>query len=70
MGTPERFFAVERDIKTEKIKAKNLTQKQKAIFLDRDGTINQYVGFLKNIDDFILIDGTAEAIKKLMKVGI
>ena len=41
----------------------NLKNKQKAIFIDRDGTINQYVGFLRNIDDFKLIDNTAKAIK-------
>lgn len=39
--------------------------KQKAIFLDRDGTINKYVGFLRNINQFELIDGVSEAIKKL-----
>ena len=29
------------------------------------GTINKYVGFLRNIDDFELIDGVAEAIRKI-----
>jgi D-glycero-D-manno-heptose 1,7-bisphosphate phosphatase len=48
-----------------KVKARNLSNKQKAIFLDRDGTINKYVGFLRNIDDFELIDGVAEAIKHI-----
>ena len=43
--------------------------KQKAIFLDRDGTINKYVGFLRNIDDFELIDGVAEAIRKINESG-
>lgn len=69
MGTPDRFYAVEKDIKAGKVKAKNLAQKQKAIFLDRDGTINQYVGFLRNIDDFILVDGAAEAIRKINESG-
>lgn len=36
------------------------------MFLDRDGTINKYVGFLRNIDEFELIDGVADAIKKSM----
>ena len=49
--------------------AKNLKNKQKAIFLDRDGTINKYVGFLRNIDDFELIDGVAEAIRKINESG-
>ena len=58
MGTPERYYSVCKDCKEGKISAKNLKNKQKAIFLDRDGTINKYVGFLRNIDDFELIDVT------------
>ena len=65
MGTPERFHLVEADYKNGVVQARNLKNKQKAIFLDRDGTINQYVGFLRNIDDFELTDGAAEAIKKI-----
>ena len=63
MGTPERFHQVEADYKNGVVQARNLKNKQKAIFLDRDGTINKYVGFLRNIEDFELIDGVAEAIK-------
>ena len=33
--------------------------------MDRDGTINEYVGFLKNIDDFKLLAGVSEAIAKI-----
>lgn len=69
MGTPERFHQVETDYKNGVVLAKNLTNKQKAIFLDRDGTINKYVGFLRNIDDFELIEGVAEAIKLINQSG-
>ena len=69
MGTPERFHQVEADYKNGVVQAKNLTNKQKAIFLDRDGTINKYVGFLRNIDDFELIGGVAEAIKLINQSG-
>ena len=65
MGTPERFHQVEADYKNGVVQARNLKNKQKAIFLDRDGTINKYVGFLRNIDDFELIDGVAETIKQI-----
>ena len=65
MGTPERYNQVSSDLLSGKIKERNLTHKQKAIFLDRDGTINKYVGFLRNIDDFKLNDGVSEAIKKI-----
>ena len=65
MGTPERYNQVSSDLLSGKIKERNLMYKQKAIFLDRDGTINKYVGFLRNIDDFELNDGVSEAIKKI-----
>lgn len=69
MGTPERYFEVEKDIQSGKVKARNLSQKQKAIFLDRDGTINKYVGFLSNPEQFELIPGVAEAVKMINKSG-
>lgn len=69
MGTPDRYEAVCRDFRNGTVQAKNLGKKQKAIFLDRDGTINQYVGFLRNIDDFVLIDGVVEAIKAINNSG-
>ena len=69
MGTPDRFHQVEADYKNGVVQAKNLRNKQKAIFLDRDGTINKYVGFLRNIDDFELIDGVSEAIKHINQSG-
>lgn len=65
MGTPDRYYSVIEDIKSGKVEAKNLRNKQKAIFLDRDGTINKYVGFLTNIDQFELLPGVADAIKRI-----
>ena len=65
MGTPDRYYSAIEDIHTGKVSSKNLSRKQKAIFLDRDGTINKYVGFLTDIDAFELLDGAAEAIKRI-----
>ncbi len=69
MGTPERFHQVREDYMKGVVKAKNLKSKQKAIFLDRDGTLNKYVGFLRNISDFELLSGVAEAIKEINASG-
>ena len=69
MGTPDRYYSVYEDYKAGRVKGKNLKYKQKAVFLDRDGTINKYVGFLRNIEDFELIDGVADAIKKINASG-
>lgn len=69
MGTPERLKQTQEDFKKGIVKKKSLLNKQKAVFLDRDGTINKYVGFLRNIDDFELINGVANAIKKINDSG-
>ncbi len=69
MGTPERYVAVCRDYANGVVVAKNLSHPQKAVFLDRDGTINKYVGFLRDIDDFELLPGVTEAIKRINSSG-
>lgn len=69
MGTPERYSAVCKDYERGMVEAKNFSKKQKAVFLDRDGTINKYVGFLKNIDDFELLPDAGEAVKKINASG-
>ncbi|MFB0975477.1 MAG: D-glycero-beta-D-manno-heptose 1,7-bisphosphate 7-phosphatase [Tolumonas sp.] len=40
-----------------------------AVFLDRDGVINQDTGYVSCIDDFHFIDGTIEALQILKKKG-
>ena len=69
MGTPERYESVCRDFETELVQAKNLRHKQKVIFLDRDGTINKYVGFLRKPEELELTDDAAEAIKLINSSG-
>lgn len=69
MGTPERYQSVCADYAAGRVQGKNLKNKQKAIFLDRDGVINKYVGFLTDIKDFELIDGVTDAIKKINDNG-
>ena len=65
MGTPERYTAVCRDFESGLVKKRNLSNKQKAVFLDRDGTINKYVGFLRNINDFELLPDVDKAVKMI-----
>lgn len=69
MGTPERYKQVKGDFESGIVSARNLMRMQKAIFLDRDGTINRYVGFLRNIEELELLSGTADAIKKINLSG-
>jgi len=69
MGTPERYQAVCDDYRACRVEARNLRRRQKAIFMDRDGTINQYKGFLTDIDEFELLPGAGEAIAKINQSG-
>lgn len=69
MGTPARYEAVCRDFEKGIVKSRNLTNKQKAIFLDRDGTINTYVGFLKKAEQFELLPGVSQAIRAINRSG-
>ena len=69
MGTPDRYEAVCADFAAGRVTARNLKHRQSAVFLDRDGTINKYVGFLRDIDDFELEEGAAQAVKLINGSG-
>jgi D-glycero-D-manno-heptose 1,7-bisphosphate phosphatase len=69
MGTPERYRQVKLDLENGFVKSRNLSNKQKAVFLDRDGTINKTNGFISKPEDFGLIDGAAEAIGRINRSG-
>lgn len=69
MGTPERYERVCHDFQNGLVHTRNLRNRQKAIFMDRDGTINKYVGFLRNIEKFELLPGVEAAIKKINMEG-
>lgn len=69
MGTPDRYEAVCADFAAGMVTARNLKHRQRAVFLDRDGTINKYVGFLRDIDDFELEEGAAQAVKLINGSG-
>lgn len=69
MGTPQRALHVEKDIERGIVRAKNCSLLQRAVFLDRDGTVNQYKGYITNPDDIELIPGAAEAISYFNRSG-
>ena len=69
MGTPERYGQVCRDFDSGLIEGKSLRNKQRAVFLDRDGTLNKYVGFLRDIDELELLPGVAEAVWAINRSG-
>ena len=46
-----------------------MTASEKAVFLDRDGTINEEMGYINHIDRFSLLPRTAEAIRMINAHG-
>jgi len=68
-GTPERLDRVERDLASGRIAASSLDVSRPAVFLDRDGTINEEIPFLSWPEGFRLIPGAAEAIRILCDAG-
>lgn len=42
---------------------------RKAVFLDRDGTLNEEKGYLRNVTDLVLMPGVADAVKRLKEAG-
>ena len=69
VGTVDRINATVEELKSGLIAAKNLKNKQRAIFLDRDGTMNVSKGFISRAEDLELIPGTVEAVKAINKSG-
>jgi len=43
--------------------------KNPAVFIDRDGTINEQMGYINHVSRFMLLPGTAEAIRLLNDHG-
>ncbi len=69
VGTVDRINATVEELKSGLIQSKNLKNKQRAIFIDRDGTMNVSKGFISKADDLELIPGTIDAIKAINKSG-
>lgn len=64
-GTPGRLESVSRDYMSGKIRRLNSENVRGAIFLDRDGVINREVNLLHRAEDFELLPGVCDAIKKI-----
>jgi histidinol-phosphate phosphatase family protein len=64
-GTPERLDKVIADYQSGKIAAGSLRTPAPAVFLDRDGTLNEEVDRVKTPDQLHMIDGVWDAIRVL-----
>ena len=68
-GTPERLAEVEQAIRNGVVAQRNLHCRQRAVFLDRDGTINREAGLIARESQFVLEDQAADAIRLLNDSG-
>jgi D,D-heptose 1,7-bisphosphate phosphatase len=69
MGTPERCQLVREHVRKGIVRQRNLSNLQKAIFLDRDGTINQFVGLLVKPEQLAISDEVYEALGLINNSG-
>ena len=65
IGTPERLRKTRSDYRSGTISRLNKKNIRRAIFLDRDGVINDNVHNFKKIDDFKLFSFSPKAIRKI-----
>lgn len=68
-GTVNRFYDVCKEQAKGIWQERNLSNKQKCIFLDRDGTINVYKGLISQDSDLFLEKGAADAIRLINGSG-
>lgn len=69
VGTVERIHAAEQELLSGYAVRRSLRMKQKAIFLDRDGTINRKNGLIYQEEQFVLEDCAIEAIRRINSSG-
>jgi histidinol-phosphate phosphatase family protein len=69
MGTPSRLDQVERDIASNKPSRLSSRANRVAIFVDRDGTINEEVNYLKDPNQLKMIEGASQAIRIFNEAG-
>ena len=70
VGTVDRIKKAVTELDAGLIARKNLSNKQAAIFLDRDGTINKLDNFIYRAEDFELEEGVIEAIGSINSSGL
>lgn len=70
IGTPERLANAERHLIEGRVERLALRTRKSAIFLDRDGVINEERGGVHSPRDVRLIPGAAQAIRSFNEAGV
>lgn len=64
-GTPERLEKVSKDLHSGRVAALSLRTPSPAVFLDRDGVLNETRGHIARPDDLVLYEGAGVAVARL-----
>lgn len=65
IGTPHRLDRAVAHLRHGVVGRARRDRPQRAIFLDRDGTLNELRGHIARAEDLVLVDGAAAAVKRL-----
>jgi D,D-heptose 1,7-bisphosphate phosphatase len=69
MGTPDRLDKVRMDLEKGEISRRSYENRQRAIFLDRDGVLNVEKSFISSPDEFELYGFSPAAVRKINQAG-
>lgn len=69
IGTPQRYDKISAQFAAGIVQASSLATPQRAVFLDRDGTLIHEKDCLRNADELELLPGVGEALHKLNLAG-
>lgn len=64
LGTPKRLDKAERHLRTGVVERSSRALPQRAVFVDRDGTLNVLSDYIRHPDELTLLPGAAEALKR------
>ncbi|MET0439317.1 MAG: HAD-IIIA family hydrolase [Devosia sp.] len=65
LGTPKRLDKVERHLREGVVDRARRSHPQAAVFVDRDGTLNELRGYVRKPEELELLPGVAEAVRQL-----
>ena len=65
LGTPARLDKVERHLMSGVVARARRAEPQSAVFVDRDGTLNWLRDYVRNAEEFELLPGVAESMRRL-----
>jgi histidinol-phosphate phosphatase family protein len=69
MGTPDRLQRVEQDLRSGLVESMHADNLRPALFLDRDGVINEEIDGVLVPDQLLLLPGVGPAIRRLNRSG-